>query len=272
MPSSDEFHQHYQSGIEAKRLAAGLGIIELQRTQAIVKRYLPQAPGVIYDIGGGPGAYAAWLLGLGHSVHLVDPVPLHIGQAKEAMANAATGDWSATVGDALSLSFPDDAADVVLLLGPLYHLTERADRIAALSAARRVLRPGGFIFAAAISRFASLLDGMARDLLDDPDFRPIVERDLSEGQHRNTTDHPSYFTTAFFHHPDELRSELECAGLDVESIRGIEGPTWILPDVAKRWEDEKRRELWMQLLEKVETESSLLGVSAHLLAVGRKAQ
>ncbi len=269
MQSSNEFHQHYERGIEAKRLADGPGLIELERTQAIISRYLPETSSVIYDIGGGPGAYADWLLGLGHAVHLVDPVPLHVQQAKEAMAKAATGDWSATVGDARFLEFPDESADCVLLLGPLYHLTDRVDRIAAISEARRVLRPGGFVFAAAISRFASLLDGMARNLLDDPDFRPIVERDLSEGQHRNPTEHPSYFTNAFFHHPDELRSELETADFNVETVCGVEGPAWILADIAERWADEKRRELWMKLLEKVESESVLLGVSAHLLAVGR---
>ena len=92
------------------------------------------------------------------------------------MADVATTDWSATLGDARKLAFPDRSADAVLLLGPLYHLTERADRLAALREARRVLRPGGVVFAAAISRFASLLDGLARDLLDDPDFRPIRDR------------------------------------------------------------------------------------------------
>jgi hypothetical protein len=111
---------------------------------------------------------------------------------------------------------------------------------------------------------------LARDLLDDPDFRPIVERDLSDGQHRNPTGHPSYFTTAFFHHPDELQSEVREAGFAVDRLCGIEGPTWILPDLNRRWSDESRRRLWMQLLERVECEASLLGASSHLLAVGRR--
>jgi SAM-dependent methyltransferase len=270
MMNSNQFHGHYQGGIEAGRLAAGRGLIELHRTQAIVKRYLSEASCVVYDIGGGPGVYAVWLLGLGHAVHLVDPVPLHVEQAREAMADVATGDWSATIGDARSLSLPDESADVVLLLGPLYHLTERADRITALSEAHRVLRPGGFIFAGAISRFASLLDGMAGGHLDDPDFLPIVERDLRDGQHRNPTGNPRYFTTAFFHRPEELRTELDDAGFDVETICGIEGPTWILPDVAERWEDDTRRDIWTRLLERIEGEVALLGVSAHLLAIGRR--
>ena len=268
--SSDDLLKHYRRGFEAGRLGVGAGPIERERTQAIVSRYVSDASSVVYDIGGGPGAYAVWLLGLGHSVHLVDPVPVHVEEAKEAMAKTATAEWSATLGDARSLALPDSSADAVLLLGPLYHLTKRAERIAALSEAHRVLRPGGFVFAAAISRFASLLDGLARNLLDDPDFRPIVERDLAEGQHRNPTDHPSYFTTAFFHRPEELRSELQDAGFDVEKVCGLEGPTWILPDIGERWGDETRRGVWMKLLERVESEPALLGASAHVLAVGSR--
>jgi len=268
--NSDHLEEHYGDGIEAERLSAGAGSIESDRTRAIISRYLRESPSVVHDVGGGPGAYAVWLLGLGHSVHLIDPVPIHVEAARTAMAEAAKTDWSATLGDARSLPLPDCSGDAVLLLGPLYHLTERGDRITALQEAHRVLRPGGFLFAAAISRFASLLDGFARDLLDDADFLPIVQRDLTDGQHRNPTGHPSYFTTAFFHRPEELRSEVEDAGFDVETVCGIEGPTWILPNVGERWGDKTRRRLWMQLLERVESESTLIGTSAHFLAVGTR--
>ena len=267
--SHDDLLGHYGSGVESGRLAAGAGRIERERTQAIVSRYLPGSPAVVYDIGGGPGTYAAWLLELGYSVHLVDPVPLHVEEASLALAGMA-GEWSAIVGDARSLPFPDASADSVLLLGPLYHLTERIERIATLCEAYRVLRPGGFVFAAAISRFASLLDGMARNLLDDPDFRPIVERDLAEGRHDNPTNHPSYFTTAFFHQPEELQSEVEEAGFHLDKLCGVEGPTWILPDVSERWSNDARRKLWLELLERVEDEPALLGASAHFLAVGSR--
>ena len=266
MTSHDSL-DHYQRGIEAGRLHSGAGLVERARTQAIIGRYLAASPSVVYDVGGGPGFYATWLLGLGHSVHLVDPVPLHVEQAAEAMSRVATDNWSAALGDARSLDFADDSADAVLLLGPLYHLTEREDRITALREAQRVLRPGGFVFAAAISRFASLFDGMARDLLDDPDFRPIVKRDLAEGQHRNPTGHPSYFTTAFFHHPDELRTEIRDAGFELETVCGVEGPAWLFPGVGEEWADDQRRQVWMELLE---NEPSILGASAHLLAIGRR--
>src|SRR5205807_2243996 len=54
-------------------------------------------------------------------------------------------------------------------------------------------------------------------------------RDLREGQHRNPTDRPEWFTTAYFHHPTELREEVEAAGLIFEGMFGIEGPGWLMP-------------------------------------------
>jgi SAM-dependent methyltransferase len=112
--------------------------------------------------------------------------------------------FQARVGDARELPDPDGSFDAALLLGPLYHLTEREDRVVALREASRVVRPGGPVFAVGISRFASVLDGVRAGYLLEAEFREIVERDLSEGQHRNPGERPGWFTTAFFHHPDEL--------------------------------------------------------------------
>src|SRR5690348_3848893 len=80
----DEAAAHYASGYESERLMGGGSRIELARTQEIVLRYAPSPPAVVYDIGGGPGVYARWLAGLGYTVHLVDAMPLHVEQARQA--------------------------------------------------------------------------------------------------------------------------------------------------------------------------------------------
>src|SRR5262249_31913758 len=130
----------------------------------------------------------------------------------------------------------------VLLLGPLYHLPEREERLRAWREARRVLRPGRSVFAAGISRFASLLDGLRTGrVFDDPAFAAIVERDLADGQHRNETGELRYFTTAYFHEPDELAEEGEEAGFEGVALHAIEGPGAFLPDFAKRWSDPAHR-------------------------------
>jgi len=185
---SDEIAAFYARGLERDRLAAGQGALELARTRVVLERYLPLPPAVIADVGGGPGRYAIWLAERGYDVHLVDPIPLHIEQARaDAAARVGVVLASAEVGDARSLRLPDASVDAVLLLGPPYHLPERADRLLALSEAGRVRRPGGVIIAAAISRFASTLDGLRGDYLEDPAFASVVAQDLSDGRHRNPT-------------------------------------------------------------------------------------
>ena len=270
-----EIATYYARGREAQRLSRGLSRVELARTQEVVGRRLAALgppPKVLLDVGGGSGVYACWLARLGYEVHLLDPVPLHVEQASAASAQQPAAPLaSAAVGDARHLEHADGTVDAVLLLGPLYHLTERRDRLLALREARRVLRPGGLLFAVGISRFASLLDGLRSGFLDDPAFREIVARDLADGQHRNPSVRPGYFTTAFFHHPDELRAEAQEAGLVVEELVALEGPAGVIADAGvDAWLDHpERRERLLDALRTVEHEPSLMGLSSHLMAVAR---
>ena len=71
----------------------------------------------------------------------------------------------AEVGDARDLNLPDSSVDAVVLLGPLYHLRKRTHRVQALREASRVVRPGGPVFAAVISRWAPRLDGVVAERL-----------------------------------------------------------------------------------------------------------
>ena len=177
---------------------------------------------------------------------------------------------SAEAGDARRLLWDDDSVDAVVLLGPLYHLTSRDDRLQALRETYRVVRPGGVIAAAAISRFASTYDGLLRGFLEDPGFEEIVERDVREGQHRNPTGRAEWFTTAYFHHPEELRDEVIEVGFRVEALVGIEGPGWVLPDLDSWLEDPPRRSKLLDAIRRVETEPSLLGATAHIFVVGSR--
>jgi SAM-dependent methyltransferase len=257
---------HYSLGVETDRLVAGgSSRIEFARTKELLERFLPEPPVRILDVGGGPGWYASWLAGNGYDVHVVDPVPLHVEQA---IQRAAAGPYfSAQLGDARELNEPDESSDVVLLMGPLYHLPERRDRVTALAEARRVIRAGGLVVIATISRFAGLLDGMRSGQLVDPELRSMGDREVASGRHVNTTGRPEYFTTAYFHHPDEVADEVNDAGLVVEGTFGVEGPGWLLWE---RWDEESHRESILIAARTVEQERSVIGVSGHLLTFARK--
>ncbi len=244
----------YEKTPEEDRLERGPFLLEALRTRELIERYAPPAPATVMDIGGGAGAYSLWLSEAGYTVHLLDAAPRLIAQAQGRSETSSRPLASCSVGDARATNFETGSADIVLLLGPLYHLTEAADRNAALVEAARILKPAGRLFAAAISRWASALDGLSRDLFEDPEFAEIVERDVRDGQHRNPTERLDYFTTAYFHRPENLRAEADAAGLAVDGIFGLEGPGWLLADVNARLADPRRREDLLRIARTFEAE------------------
>jgi len=262
-----EIEAHYLEAKEAERLSGPYGELEKFRTQAILARRLPPPPAVIFDIGGAAGAYAFWLAEKGYAVHLIDPVETHLEQARSHSTAAGIALAAISKGDARCLTALSNSADAVLLLGPLYHLTEPADRLESLREARRILKPHGVLFAAAISRFASLIDGFARGFFRDPDFRKIVAQDLATGRHHNPTNHPDYFTTAYFHRPEDLTAEVREAGFTNVRVLAVEGPVWSTPHFPEAWADPSQRKSLMDFLSLIDEEPSVHGVSAHFIAV-----
>ncbi|HET9950305.1 MAG TPA: methyltransferase domain-containing protein [Candidatus Eisenbacteria bacterium] len=261
---------YYARFPEESRLEAGPSRLEFERSKEILLRVLPKPPARVIDVGGAAGAYSAFLADRGYEVHLVDLSPRLVEEARRRNAGRARPIESLSVADARRLPQGDAWASAVLLMGPLYHLPERSDRLAALREAHRVLAEPGVVVAAAISRYASALDGMARKLSLDPRFVAIRDRDLVDGQHRNETGNEEYFTTAYFHRPEDLRAELEAAGFHDVSILGVEGPGWMVSDFDERWGDERLRSDLLNVARALEAEPSIVGVSSHLLGIGRK--
>jgi SAM-dependent methyltransferase len=265
-----EILDYYGLGKEEQRLDASLGRLERLRTFEVMDRHVPAPPCRILDVGGGAGVYALPLAARGYRVHLIDPVPLHVERAEMLSRASAAPLLRAEVGDARSLPVADAAFDAVLMFGPLYHLIERRDRIQALAEARRVLVPGGVLLSAYISRFAAACDGIQGGALRTADFAGIVARDFSDGIHRNPTKRPEWFTTAYFHRPEEISLEIEEAGLRFDHLVGVEGPNWVPPDLNTWLDDDTQRERLMTVLRQLEREPSLIGASAHILAIARR--
>ena len=157
--------------------------------------------------------------------------------------------------------------DALLLLGPLYHLVERAARLDALRSPPSPATGWGPVGRGHLPLRVAALEALRR-----PPGRSGIpgDRPARPGgrQHRNPTSQ-DYFTTTFFHPPDELRAEVAEAGFTVEAMLGVEGPGWALADLSARWANPARRSEILAAARAVESEPSLLGFHAHILAVGR---
>jgi SAM-dependent methyltransferase len=256
----DRYYDHYD---EAGRLwRAGTGDLVRLRTWDIFDRLLPRG-GRIADVGGGPGTHAARLVQVGHEVVLVDPVAHHVEQARAATGGAA----SCHLADARALPFADGTFDAVLLMGPLYHLTDAADRRLALHEAHRVLKPGGRLLCEVITRHAWLLDATRKGLLHDADVRASIAATLDTGLSTTPSELREGGFWAYFHDVDEIVPEVEAAGF-VDSVRlGVEGFAWLLGDLAEQLADPQHL---LELLRVVESDPSLLGVSAHVIAIATR--
>jgi SAM-dependent methyltransferase len=269
MDFDERVKARYELGDEDARLwKPGIGTLVRLRTWSILERALP-ARGEVLDVGGGPGTHAAHLAGLGHRVRLIDPIARHLDRARERSLAQPDARFEVEQGVAQHLAAADASADAVLLLGPLYHLIDREQRLAALREAHRVLRPGGVLAAEVITRYGWLLDASVKGRLADPDVWPDIEHSVATGlsQIDPANLRPGAFF-AYFHRPHELREELIEAGFAAPTLHGVEGFGWLLGDLEQRLSDPGPL---LRALQLCETEPSMLGVSAHVIGVTTRA-
>ncbi|WP_342435084.1 class I SAM-dependent methyltransferase [Paenibacillus sp. FSL H7-0442] len=269
-----EILAYYDGGAEIGRLERGIGKIELERSKEIISRYLSESTHVIYDIGGGVGVYSSWLAELGYEVHLFDLSSQAIEFARQQRLNNPIISKLETA-DARNLHRKDESADIVLLMGPLYHLTEQKERVKALQEAARVLKKGGTLITSAISRFGSLLWGLSvyderNTIVEEDEFMNMVRQELTDGQHVRPAAYPSFITRSYFHTPDALRADWQAAGLPKPRVLGVEGPGWIAPGFEKKWAIPSHRSRLLDIAQQVEEQESVIGMSPHMLAVGIK--
>jgi SAM-dependent methyltransferase len=244
---------------DARLRATPHGRLEYVRTRELLERFLPPAPARVLDIGGGTGIHAAWLAESGYAVRLLDLVPEHV-----AVAGALPG-VEAEVADARALPVPDGSFDVVLLLGPLYHLLERDDRLAAVREARRVARPGAPLFAGAVSRHTTLLDYAAEGHLDEEKLviaRETIETGRYEGRYG--------FTDAYFHTPEGLAEELRTGGFDEVDVLGVQGPMWTVLDAHGMDRFDEMLPAALLAARALERDPAVIAASSHFLGIARR--
>jgi SAM-dependent methyltransferase len=252
---------HESSDEDARLRRSARGTLTRLRTWDIFDRFLPAA-GRVVDVGGGPGIHAAHLAEAGYDVVLFDPMEHHVEAARRKAEQGAP--FEAQVGDARALPMPEASCEAALVMGPLYHLDPTGQRQRALAEAFRVLRPGGVLLAEVITRHSWVLDATVRTLLDEPGMFETFTHSVETGMSQIGDAVPDGVFFGHFHRVDDLRSELEAVGFSITTLVAVEGFGWLLGDLDQRME---HPEQLLRVLALCESEPSMLGCSAHIMAV-----
>jgi S-adenosylmethionine-dependent methyltransferase len=253
--------------------------LEFRVAMHLFEKYLPPArphrePGGttrVLDVGGGPGRYAIALAEKGYRVMLFDLSGELLAMARRKVLEAGVADRVEGYehGCATDLSrFADASFDIVLNMGPLYHLVDEADRLTAVQESLRVLRPGGVVVAAIINHLGVARAALSEfpDWLDTPDALNIVRSytQIMEGE-------DAAFTWAYFAHPLELKGWYEEAGAETLALAAQEGLAGGLRDECQRLaENPVAWQNWVQIVLATCEDPTIVGGSEHTLYVGRK--
>lgn len=271
----------YNAGMERNRLRTGIGLIEFERTKEILLDKLPKPPAVIYDIGGAYGEYSWWLSSLGYEVHLFDLSETNIKMSEEMADDYPNVRLkSAVVCDARSIPRLCKSADAILLMGPLYSITEYEERILAIKESFRLLKDDGVLFSAVLTPYSVLIPRITiyhadntkkKNELDDPAVIAIIERALSDGCWFNPERKiANGLGSSHLHTAKALKDELLCGGFITLTVHGVMGGAWLAPNLDRLLEDDKTKNVLMKTVRMLDTHEEIIGLSGHLLAVSKK--
>lgn len=269
MPDNvSDIRAFYDKNLDSERSRLKRHPIEHDVTWRYLDAYLPTT-GRILDVGCATGAYTIPLAKRGYHVVAADLSPALVSECEKTVHDTGLDDKvTCLVADARELSvLADSGFDAVLLMGPLYHLVVEEDRKTALGQAFRLLKQGGTIFSAFISRYGIWGDVM-RKLPDYVEKQADLKSVLARGRDVDLPGWEGSFR-AYYAVPSEVIQLHELAGFKTVVLAGVE-PAGVGADEAYSSLSDSQRRLWLDLLYDISREESIVGASCHLLYVGRK--
>ncbi len=239
--------------------------VEFALNTRFMARYIESGQRVL-DIGGGPGRYSMWLAARGCDVTLADLSKGNVAFAIDKAAQLGLP-LEAVQANALDLGqFKDATFDHVLLMGPLYHLTEEKDRMQAVREALRVLKPGGTLHVAFISSFAGPIYAMkdAPESVLDPTIQHQWDDVIFDRPYAGLA-----FTHAYFIRQQDVLPFMAKFKLQKLHLFGSEGV--MAPCEPMLMQQPKEiYDAWVDLSEKLCERENLLCFTEHFQYVGRK--
>lgn len=259
--------EHYDSDPERENTRLERHQLEHDLTWCYLNQYLP-THGSILEVGAATGGYTLELARRGYSITAVDLSAANMELCRKRLAGEGLqGQVRLVLADARDLrEVTAWDFDVVLLMGPLYHLVEETDRKEALQEVFDRLRTGGIVFSSFISRFGimgDLLRTVPHWIEDKAEVESILERG------RDPYDYPRGGFRGYFAEVSEIPPLHEAIGFETLTLAGVE-PAISADDESYNKLQGQQRQLWLDLFYRMSTERTIVGASRHLLYVGRK--
>lgn len=256
---------YYEIIDEASRFSRNSRKIEFLTTNFVLEQILPTRSKIL-DVGAGTGVYSFYYADLQHEVVAVDITPKHIEAIKEESQRRGLS-MEAHVENAVDLSrFDSETFDVVMCFGPMYHLTDSADRDRCISECLRVLKRGGILAVAYINKYSCIPMLATRDQRFIRDS--VIEKVLNEGVILEG-DEDCFWTDAFFAKPDEIETLLASFGATVVDHVGTDGISHTLHEHIDNL-GVQEFDSWMKYHFGTCRERSILGISTHGLCICKK--
>lgn len=256
----DKVLQKYADGLEPRRaeLAGAYGL-EFHYTKKLLAPYITPETTVV-ELGCGGGYYGLHFAPRCMRYLGIDLSPVNIDAFQKSIAESGLTNVSAQVGDATALTeIPDSAFDVVLCLGPMYHLN-RTDRQACMRECKRICKPGGIIAMAFINKTGAIAKfggAVGWDKVLTPEIGHFV---LDLGTDDVNTD-IFYFTM-----PEELAADAADAGLEVRTMAGLD--FLLFEDTIEKLTDAQRKVLF-HALDIMHESPACTGLANHAMLVCR---
>jgi len=244
------YHRFDEDSRLSKSQAAN---VEFLTTVRYIEKYL--TPGAkILDVGAGTGAYSLYFARKGYAVSALELADANIAAFRKKLTD--TDPIDLVQGNALDLSHYDrDSFDIVLLLGPLYHLHEETDKLRCIAQAKRVCKPGGKIFFGFISNDIVILT-----------MQQCQEDYLMHGDYNKETFRLEDFPFVF-HTVDHCRALLGKAGIRICHAVAADGATELLQELVNSLDDASYQQ-YLRYHYYICEKPEFLGMSNHLLFIG----
>jgi len=263
----NEVKEYYNEHVLEEDLRLELNVFELPVTFKYIDRYI-QAGDRVLDIACGTGKYAEMLLERGCLLGLNDLSENSMSLTLDRIGHHP-GILHTDVSDAIySGIWEKEPWDAILILGPLYHMADRSERVALLRKARQSVRPGGTIFLAFMSRTAALLYGIRNNPAGITRTWGALQFWYT-GTDDEFIEDTKWFVNAYFSFPEEITPLVTEAGLKQLHLAGIEGIFGENMDLFHGMAPELRK-YWMDFVISQAEEEHMIQVSKHLLSVCRR--